>query len=226
MSIRDNWLSIREKIEQACAKSSRDPEEITVVAVTKYIGAEEMEEIFETGICHIGENRVQDGLPKWEYWQGRGTWHFIGHLQSNKVKYVLGKFKYIHSLDRLSLAQEIDKRAARLGLTVPCFIQVNISGEATKHGLKPEELEMFVESLAPLSHIKAIGLMTMAPFVEDPEEARPVFHQLKEWQLKLQGKKYEHAPLTELSMGMSNDYPVAVEEGATYLRLGSCLIGK
>lgn len=226
MTIRDNWLKVREKIEQACAKSSRAPEEITVVAVTKYIGAEAMGEIFEAGLTHIGENRVQDALPKWEYWQGRGTWHFIGHLQTNKVKYVLGKFKVIHSLDRLSLAQAIDKRAARLGLIVPCFIQVNISGEVSKHGLKPEELEGFVESLASFPHIKAIGLMTMAPFVQDPEKTRPIFHRLKEWQLKLQGKKYEHAPLTELSMGMSNDYPVAVEEGATYLRLGSCLFGE
>lgn len=225
MSIKEKWLVVKERIEQACARSGRKPEEITVVAVTKYITSEEMREVFAAGLDHIGENRVQEALVKWEELGDQGTWHFIGHLQTNKVKYVLGKFQFIHSLDRLSLAHEIEKRAQRLGIQIPCFIQVNVSGEASKFGLPPEEVEAFVEQLADYPSIRPIGLMTMAPYVEDPEETRPVFHQLKTLQLRLQDRKFEHAPLTELSMGMSNDYTVAVEEGATYLRLGSCLVG-
>jgi hypothetical protein len=226
VDIHSHLIKIREKIEQACAKSGRSPHEVTVVAVTKYIGAEQMEAVFEAGLEHIGENRIQDALPKWERFGGKGIWHFIGHLQTNKVKYVLGKFQYIHSLDRLSLAKEIEKRAAPLGLHVPCFVQVNVSGERTKYGLSPDELEPFIEQLQDFPHIKAVGLMTMAPYEDDPERTRPVFHQLKALQVKLQEKKFPHAPLTELSMGMSNDYPIAVEEGATYVRLGSCLIGR
>lgn len=218
-----NWLEVQENIEKACFKSGRDPKSITVVAVTKYLDVEQLKAVFEAGLEHIGENRVQDALPKWEEYRERGTWHFIGHLQTNKVKYVLGKFKYIHSLDRLSLAEEIEKRAAQQELIVPCFVQVNVSGEESKYGLAPHEVEPFIEQLASYPHIQAIGLMTMAPFVDDPEQTRPVFQRLKELQLQLQEKQFAHAPLTELSMGMSNDYQVAVEEGATYLRLGSCL---
>ncbi|EGL82190.1 protein of unknown function UPF0001 [Caldalkalibacillus thermarum TA2.A1] len=226
MSIYDRWLKVRDNIERACAKSGRRPEEITVVAVTKYMSLEQMQEVFDAGLEHVGENKAQDALKKWEQLGHRGTWHFIGHLQSNKVKYVIDKFRYIHSLDRHSLAKEIEKRASRHGLSIPCFIQVNVSGEASKHGLHPEEVESFIEDLVEFKHIIPIGLMTMAPHVEDPEQTRPVFARLKELQLRLQGKKYPHAPLTELSMGMSNDYTIAVEEGATYLRLGSCLMGR
>ncbi|MDQ0339238.1 pyridoxal phosphate enzyme (YggS family) [Caldalkalibacillus uzonensis] len=226
MSIYDQWLKVRDNIERACARSGRSPDEITVVAVTKYMSPEQMQEVFKAGLEHIGESKAQDALEKWEQLGDKGTWHFIGHLQSNKVKYVIDKFRYIHSLDRLSLAREIERRAARHGVRMPCFIQVNVSGETSKHGLHPDEVERFVEHLAEFNHIVPIGLMTMAPYVEDPEQTRPVFSRLKELQILLQDRKYDHAPLTELSMGMSNDYPIAVEEGATYLRLGSCLMGR
>jgi pyridoxal phosphate enzyme (YggS family) len=225
LTVLSNWRVVQSNIEQACKNSSRHPEEINVIAVTKYVDLQRMEEAFDAGLHHVGESKAQDASEKWEKLGHRGIWHFIGHLQSNKVRDVIGKFTYIHSLDRLSLAKEIEKKASNLDVTVPCFIQVNISGEDTKHGLPPEKVEGFIQQLAPFPHIKAIGLMTMAPYYEDPEATRPIFRHLKELQLRLQENAWSHAPLTELSMGMSNDYQVAVEEGATFIRLGTTLVG-
>jgi pyridoxal phosphate enzyme (YggS family) len=225
LTVLSNWRIVQENIAHACKNSSRHPEEVNVIAVTKYVDQQRMEEAFDSGLTHVGESKAQDAAKKWEQLGDRGIWHFIGHLQSNKVREILGKFTYIHSLDRLSLAKEIEKRASYLNIVVPCFIQANVSGEDTKHGLPPEKVEEFIEQLARFPHIKAIGLMTMAPYYEDPEETRPVFRHLKEMQLRLQEKEWSHAPLTELSMGMSNDYQVAVEEGATFIRLGTTLVG-
>jgi pyridoxal phosphate enzyme (YggS family) len=225
LTVLSNWRIVQENITHACKNSSRRPEEINVIAVTKYVDQQRMEEAFDSGLKHVGESKAQDATRKWELLGDRGTWHFIGHLQSNKVREIIGKFTYIHSLDRLSLAKEIEKRASYLNIVVPCFIQANVSGEDTKHGLPPEKVEEFIEQLARFPHIQAIGLMTMAPYYEDPEETRPVFRHLKEMQLRLQEKEWSHAPLTELSMGMSNDYQVAIEEGATFIRLGTTLVG-
>src|SRR5690606_4641495 len=131
------------------------------------------------GIEHIGENRVQEAVPKYDKLGSRGTWHFIGHLQSNKVKNVLGRFTYIHSLDRYSLAKEMQKRAAKRAMTVNCLLQVNVSGEKSKFGLAPSELVEFAKEVAEMSNIRIVGLMTMAPFVDNPEEVRPVFRELR-----------------------------------------------
>lgn len=226
MTVLENWLQIQEKIQQSCAKSSRSVEQIKVIAVTKYVDIQRMEEAFQVGLEHIGENKAQDAIPKWEQLNGKGIWHFIGHLQSNKVKDVIDKFDYLHSLDRLSLAKEIEKRASSINKVLNCFVQVNVSGEESKFGLPPVQVEPFIERLASFPHIHVIGLMTMAPFEENPEETRSVFRNLKELQLNLQAKGWSHAPLTELSMGMSNDYTIAIEEGATYIRLGSALVGE
>jgi pyridoxal phosphate enzyme (YggS family) len=225
LTVLNNWRIVQENIAHACINSSRRPEEVNVIAVTKYVDQQRMEEAFDSGLQHVGENKAQDAVKKWEQLGERGIWHFIGHLQSNKVRDILGKYTYIHSLDRISLAKEIEKRASYLDIVVPCFIQANVSGEDTKHGLPPDKVSEFIEHLARFPHIKVIGLMTMAPYYEEPEETRPVFRRLKEMQLKLRENEWPHAPLTELSMGMSNDYKVAVEEGATFIRLGTTLVG-
>jgi pyridoxal phosphate enzyme (YggS family) len=176
---------------------------------------------------HIGESRVQDALPKWKELGNRGTWHFIGHLQRNKVKDVVGRFTYLHSLDRFSLAQEIERRIQQQQLNpLRAFIQVNVSGEDTKFGISPQELEEFALEVANLSSIEIVGLMTMAPIAHDPEEVRPVFRELKHLQEKIQRLNHPRLQVPHLSMGMSQDFEIAIEEGATWIRLGSVLVGE
>lgn len=226
MSVQEKWTIVQKNIEEACLKSGRNPEEIKVVAVTKYVSLARMQEALSCGLRQFGESKAQDALPKWEQLGEEAVWHFIGHLQTNKVKYIIDKFSYIHSLDRPSLAKEINKRAAKLNKPISCFVQVNVANEETKHGLAVDEVEEFIESMQDFPYIKVIGLMTMAPYVENPEETRPIFRELRHIQQSLQKKAWSFAPLTELSMGMSNDYQVAIEEGATYIRLGSCLVGE
>ena len=229
MSIRARLDDVDRRIREACARSGRRREEVGIVAVTKYAGERAAREALRAGLVHLGENRWQDAAPKWRALQDeepQPVWHFIGSLQTNKVKDVVGKFAYIHSLDRLSLAQAIDKRAEQLGITVPCFIQVNVSGEASKHGLAPEELIGFARTIADMRGIAVAGLMTMAPYVDDPEEARPVFRALRSLRDELNRAAVLREEAGGLSMGMSNDFEVAVEEGATWLRLGTILVGK
>lgn len=221
--VRDNWLRVQERIDRACRRSGRSPEDVTVVAVTKYLDVDEMRQLLELGFEHVGENRAQAAVKKWEQLGERGTWHFIGHLQTNKVKDVLGRFHYIHSLDRLSLAQELDKRAAKAGEPVTCFLQVNVSGEATKSGVPPDEVKRFVEAIGKLQYIRVVGLMTMAPKTDDPETTRPIFRRLRELRDEVQAMGIPNVPAKHLSMGMSGDFEVAVEEGATFVRLGQIL---
>lgn len=226
MSLKERIELVNTRIRQACKRSGRQPEEINIVAVTKYVSLEATEAVLDQGLTHIGENRLQVAGPKWEQLGGRGTWHFIGHLQTNKVKDVIGKFGYIHSLDRLSLAKELEKKAAAENTFIKVFIQVNISGEETKQGLAPDEVPGFLEEVRKLPHLKVIGLMTMAPFEGDPEDTRPIFRGLRELRDQLNDKSLTDEPMEHLSMGMSNDFEVAVEEGATWLRLGTLLVGK
>ncbi|UFJ41939.1 YggS family pyridoxal phosphate-dependent enzyme [Brevibacillus humidisoli] len=222
--IRQQLEKVEQRIQAACQHSGRQRDDVRIIAVTKYVDTETVGQILSCGLTHIGENRVQDALPKYEAYQGQATWHFIGHLQTNKVKEVVGRFHYIHSLDRLSLAQEIEKRAAALGIVVPCLLQVNISGEETKFGLNPDDVLAFVHETSNMKHIRIAGLMTMAPVVEDPEQARPVFRELRAWQKRLQELSLPNVTAEELSMGMSGDFDVAIEEGATFVRLGSVLV--
>lgn len=219
---------VERRIREACERSGRDPGEVQIVAVTKYVTLDRTLETIRHGFRHIGENRWQDAKPKWEALQSERdvTWHFIGHLQTNKVKDVLGRFHIIHSLDRSSLAQEIQKKAAQLGIAVPCFVQLNVSGEPSKYGLEPAELPSFLKELRECSAIDVIGLMTMAPFEGDPERTRPVFRALRELRDEVNREQLYGRPIPHLSMGMSNDFEVAVEEGATWIRLGSILVGK
>ncbi|MFF2482900.1 YggS family pyridoxal phosphate-dependent enzyme [Paenibacillus sp. NPDC058071] len=225
---------VEARIAAACARSGRDTNQVNVIAVTKYVSIATAEEAFRAGYRHLGENRWQDAQAKWQAISGgdgtnggeQPVWHFIGSLQTNKVKDVIGKFTYIHSLDRQSLAKEIDKQASRLGIVVPCFIQVNISGEDSKHGLGPEQVSAFLQELSSFTSLRPVGLMTMAPYEAEPEETRPVFRALRELRDKLNEELKLQQPLTELSMGMSNDFEVAIEEGATWIRLGTILVGK
>ncbi|MCP1132703.1 YggS family pyridoxal phosphate-dependent enzyme [Paenibacillus polysaccharolyticus] len=226
MSLEERIQQVNQKIEDACKRSNRPFEDVNVIAVTKYVSLQTTGAVLDHGLEHIGENRWQDAQAKWEAFGQKGTWHFIGHLQTNKVKDVIGKFAYIHSLDRLSLAKELDKKAASLGIKVNAFMQVNISGEESKYGLQPEQASSFLKDIQSFNNLKVIGLMTMAPHEEDPELTRPVFRGLRELRDDLNGQALTAEPITELSMGMSNDFEVAIEEGATWVRLGSILVGK
>lgn len=225
MNLEQRIAQVEERIRSACLRSGRPREDVRLIAVTKYVSLETTRRLMELGCSHIGENRWQDAAGKWEALNGAGTWHFLGTLQTNKVKYVVGKFAYIHSLDRLSLAREIEKRAAQRGIQVDCFIQVNVSGEETKHGIAPDELTAFARELANFDHVRVIGLMTMAPHVEDPELTRPVFRELRRLRDDLNERGIFKEAVPHLSMGMSNDFEIAIEEGATWIRLGSVLTG-
>lgn len=234
MSMQERIRSVEERIAAACERSGRQKEDVHIIAVTKYVSLDTAREAYNSGLPNLGENRWQDAQEKWHALSGgeqapdeeKPVWHFIGSLQTNKVKDVIGKFTYIHSLDRLSLAEAIHKRATQLGLIVPCFIQVNVSGEESKHGLQPEDLPAFLDKLADYPGVKPIGLMTMAPYEAEPEETRPVFRALRELRDEVRASSSHAEHLIHLSMGMSNDFEVAVEEGATWIRLGTTLVGK
>lgn len=223
MTVSKNLGKIQEKIKEACAKANRNPEDIKIIAVTKYVDADRAREVLHSGIFHIGENRDDGLLAKREALGDEPVWHFIGTLQSRKVKNIIDKIDYLHSLDRLTLAREINKRAS---CTINCFLQVNVSGEESKHGLEPDEVLGFIEQLSIYPNIKVVGLMTMAPNTEDEEVLRSCFRSLKRLQQEVQTMKLEYAPCKELSMGMSNDFMIAIEEGATMVRIGTALVGK
>ncbi|KMZ40187.1 YggS family pyridoxal phosphate-dependent enzyme [Brevibacillus sp. HB1.3] len=222
--LKERLQSIEARIQAACDRANRKREEVKIIAVTKYVDADAIGDLLAIGVENIGENRVQDALPKHVLHGDKGIWHFIGHLQTNKAKEVVGKFPYIHSLDRLSLAQELNRRGEALDHVVKCFLQINISGEETKFGLSPNDVLAFLRETSNMKHISIVGLMTMAPVVENQEEARQVFRGLYEWKQRINEMAFPHAQVEELSMGMSSDFEVAIEEGATYIRLGSVLV--
>ncbi|WP_409305345.1 YggS family pyridoxal phosphate-dependent enzyme [Peribacillus sp. SCS-155] len=223
MKVSEKLTAIKEKISEACERSGRNPEDITIVAVTKYVTTDRAREAVDAGILHLGENRDEGLLEKYSFLGDKPVWHFIGSLQTRKVKNIIDKVTYIHSLDRIALAEEIQKRARE---TVQCFVQVNVSGEASKHGLEPGETLQFIRSIEGLDKIKIVGLMAMAPFSDNEEILRNCFRTLKTLQTEIQQAGMGHAPCNELSMGMSNDYPVAIEEGATIIRIGTALVGE
>ncbi|MEH7387563.1 YggS family pyridoxal phosphate-dependent enzyme [Bacillus sp. JJ1521] len=223
MSIKENLLHIQENIEKAKNRSNRSTDAVSIIAVTKYVSVETAKVAINAGVQHIGENR-DDGLLKKHEEIGDGpTWHFIGSLQTRKVKNIIDKVDCIHSLDRISLAEEIHKRASR---KIKCFIQVNVSGEESKHGMNPEQLEPFIKELENFPSIEVVGLMTMAPLTEDKNIIRECFQRLRMLRDDVQALGISYAPCTELSMGMSNDYEIAIEEGATFIRIGTSLVGK
>lgn len=223
MNVQENYQAIRSNIQIVCERIGRNPDEIKVIAVTKYVSIDRAKAAIDAGVIHLGENRDEGLNEKYAELGNDAVWHFIGSLQTRKVKNIIDKVEYIHSLDRFSLAKEIDKRAEKL---VKCFVQVNVSGESSKHGISPDELIAFIKELETLSSIQIVGLMTMAPFTDDVDTIRTCFRQLKKLQKDVQALKLENAPCLELSMGMSNDYEIAVEEGATFIRIGTSLVGK
>lgn len=225
LTLQERMLEVEERVARACAASGRNRSDVHVIAVTKYVSLETVSAVLEAGLMQIAESRWQDAERKWKALGDKGTWHFIGHLQTNKVKDVIGKFQYIHSLDRLSLAQELHKKAEAIEQDVHVFLQVNISGEDSKFGLSPEAVPGFLHDIASLNRVKVIGLMTMAPFEGDPELTRPVFRGLRALRDELNHLALTPEPITELSMGMSNDFEVAIQEGATWVRLGTVLVG-
>ncbi|CCO08762.1 YggS family pyridoxal phosphate-dependent enzyme [Desulforamulus hydrothermalis] len=222
MSIATNLAVIQKQIMASALKVNRDPASVKLIAVTKNVPAAGAIAAVAAGVADLGENRVQELCRKYPAVAG-ARWHMIGHLQSNKVKSVVGKVALVHSLDRWSLALELNRRSQEAGLVTPVLVQVNVAGEATKYGLPVDEVADFVAEAAALPGIAIQGLMTVAPLVEDPEEVRPVFRQLR--QMAAQLKAVPGVKMEQLSMGMTNDFPVAIEEGSTMVRIGTAIFG-
>ena len=222
-----NLKTIKNAISAAAKKSGRASEDIKLIGVTKTVSAERINQLVIAGVSCIGENRVQDFLPKYEALKQSPTptWHFIGHLQRNKVKFIVDKVAMIHSVDSLALAQEIDKRAKNAGIIMDILIEINIAGEDSKHGISPSEAVFFTKELSKFENVRTNGLMCIAPFVKKPEENRPSFAKMRKLLLDINEKNMHNHILTELSMGMSGDYTVAIEEGATMVRIGTALVG-
>ncbi len=223
MNISANVQMIREKIAGAAVSAGRKPEDVTLVAVTKTVDSAAAKAVMEAGVVHLGENRVQSFLDKYEMLGDAAHWHLIGHLQTNKVKYVAGKVDLIHSVDTLHLAEEIDRKAKALGIVQKVLFQFNISGEESKSGAAPQEAEAIFEQLAALSNLSVRGLMTMAPLGAGEAETRRVFSGLRELSVKLGTLGYQNFVPEHLSMGMSGDFEAAIAEGATLVRVGTAL---
>ena len=218
MNLIENANLVREQVETARNKANRqDP--VNIIAVTKYVDVETAEALVKTGIQHIAENRVDKFLEKYQALKDYDlTWHLIGSLQRRKVKDVINLVDYFHALDSVKLAQEIQKRAEH---PIKCFLQVNISGEESKHGFSVDELDTVLADIAQLDKIKIVGLMPMAPFEASQEELQDIFSKTHQLQKQLENKQLKNMPFSELSMGMSRDFEVAIENGATYVRIGS-----
>jgi PLP dependent protein len=226
VSIADNFKLIRERIAEAARRAGRDPNEVRLVAVSKTKPAEAIVEARATGQVIFGENYVQELVAKSAELPADISWHFIGSLQSNKVRQIAGLVDLIHSVDRISLAQEIDRQWGQLGKVCDVLIQVNISQEATKSGTSSEELLELVRQVAQMPNLRIKGLMTMPPFFDDPEAARPYFRALRESAEKVREAALPGVAMEELSMGMSGDFEAAIAEGATLVRVGSALFGE
>ena len=220
--IRENVLHMMERIEKAAQKGGRDPKDIRLVAVSKTVDSVRAREAIEAGVTILGENYVQEAQKKIEEIGKSISWHFIGHLQSNKAKVAVRLFDVIHSVDSISLAEELNRRAQQSKQKIPVMIEVNLSGETTKFGTEEEKVSALAQKMLSLSSVSLEGLMTMPPYFDDPEMSRPYFVQLRELKEKM---VKGGIPLKELSMGMSNDFEVAIEEGATYVRVGTAIFG-
>jgi pyridoxal phosphate enzyme (YggS family) len=224
-SITSNVQVIMERIAEAALKSGRKPEDVLLVGVTKTIDIPRIEALISAGVRDLGENKPQELCSKHGALGSGIGWHLIGHLQTNKVKTVIGKAKLIHSVDSLRLAEEIDKRARALNLLAEILLEINIAGEDSKHGIAPDDAISFAESLQQLTNVKVKGLMCIAPFVEEQENNRKYFAKLRQLFVDISEKSFHNIEMTDLSMGMTGDYQVAVEEGATMVRVGTGIFG-
>ena len=228
--VEENLKRLKERIDSACQRAGRNPEEITLVCVTKTVGIDKIKEVLNCGISDIGENYVQEALAKSEQLKELDlknpiSWHMVGHLQKNKAKYAVGLFNLIHSIDSLDLAAEVDRCAQKVGKIVDVLIQVNTSGEGSKFGLSPRELRNSIDDMRKLKNLRIRGLMTIAPFSDNPEASRPFFRKLRLLKEEIKFSD-ERSHVTSLSMGMTQDFGAAIEEGANILRIGRAIFGE
>ncbi len=224
--LKDNLIQVENNILTACKKAGRDRSEVTLIAVSKTKPVEMLREIYDAGIRDFGENKVQEMCEKTEVLPEDIRWHMIGHLQTNKVKYIVGKTALIHSVDSLHLAEEIQKQAVKKDVVVPILIEVNIAEEASKFGIRKEEAIRLARELSALDHLQVQGLMAIAPYVEDPEENRPYFSEIRQLSVDIRNQNIDNINMNVLSMGMTGDYMVAIEEGATIVRVGTGIFGE
>lgn len=223
--LQENLKQVEENICRACEKAKRAREEITLIAVSKTKPISMLSEIYDCGVREFGENKVQEICEKREKLPSDIHWHMIGHLQRNKVKYIISDVTLIHSVDTYRLAEEINVQAKKINRIVPILIEVNIAGEASKFGISAEETLQLVEEISRLDNLRIKGLMTIAPYVEDPEENRPYFRKIRELSVDIAQKNIDNVSMDILSMGMTGDYMVAVEEGSTMVRVGTGIFG-
>ena len=224
-TIRDHLNEVRENIQKACEKAGRSPQEVTLIAVSKTKPLFMLEEAYEAGARDFGENKVQEILEKHPKMPEDARFHMIGHLQRNKVKQVLPHTVLIHSVDSYRLAEQISQEAGKLGITAKILLEVNVAKEESKFGMMPEDVEEMAGQIAALQHLQIEGLMTIAPFVDDPEKNRPVFRKLYQLSVDIKKKNIDNVNMGVLSMGMTGDYQVAVEEGSTMIRVGTGIFG-
>lgn len=223
--IKSNLNEVEKNIERAAAVSQRKIRDIKIIAVSKTVGVEKIRTALNAGLTDFGENRVQELTDKYEKVENC-RWHMIGHLQTNKVKYIIDKVELIQSVDSLRLAREIDKRAGKSGVKADILIQVNISGEETKFGISKEDVDDFLNELSTYDNIYVRGLMTIAPYAGNPEDVRNIFKKMRKKFIDIRSKNIDNISMDYLSMGMSNDYEVAIEEGANMVRIGTAIFGK
>lgn len=224
--IKENVTDVEAKIQAACERAGRKREEVTLIAVSKTKPVSDIREVMETGIIDYGENKVQELCDKIETIKEPLNWHMIGHLQRNKVKYIVDKVKLIHSVDSLRLAEQISQEAIKKNVDVDILVEVNVAEETSKFGMSTEEVTQMVESIARLDRVHIKGLMTVAPFTDNPEDNRLYFRNLKQLAVDIAQKNIDNVIMSELSMGMTGDYEVAIEEGATMVRVGTGIFGE
>ena len=224
--ITENLEQVRKNIDEACRMAGRDPKEVTLIAVSKTKPVSMLKEAYDAGARCFGENKVQEIMDKHPQLPEDIQWHMIGHLQRNKVKYIVDKVSMIHSVDSLRLAQTIEQEAAKHNVCVPVLLEVNVAQEESKFGLKMDEVLPLIETIADFPHIKVQGLMTIAPYVENAEDNRDFFRQLKKLSVDIEAKNINNVSMSVLSMGMTGDYWVAVQEGATMVRVGTGIFGE
>jgi pyridoxal phosphate enzyme (YggS family) len=226
VSIKENIDVILERTKSAAIRSGKNPEDIIIIAVSKTVDAERAREAAENGLINLGENRVQELVSKFEQLSDIDVkWHLIGHLQKNKVKYIIDKAELIHSVEDLELANEINKRALKHNITANVLVELNIGEEDSKFGIDEKSVYEFIKSMEQYENIRVLGLMTVAPFCENPEEVRWVFKKMKEIFDKISVMKLKNTEMKYLSMGMTNDFEIAIEEGANIIRIGTAIFG-
>ncbi len=224
--VAENLAEVEKKVCEACERAGRSRDEVTLIAVSKTKPVSMIEELLPGGTRDFGENKVQELCEKYEVLPKDIRWHLIGHLQRNKVKYIVDKAYLIHSVDSLRLAEAISEEGIKKGITVPILIEVNVAGEESKFGVTPEETESLVREIAKLPAVQIKGLMTIAPYVEEPEENRVHFSRLRQLSVDIREKNIDNVSMNVLSMGMTGDYQVAIEEGATMVRVGTGIFGE